>query len=277
MMSQLIDVKGLHNLLGDPKLVIADCRFSLQDKAYGRQSYEKGHLPGAMFFDLDDDLSARARAHGGRHPLPKLEDFVTKLEKAGIANDSFIVVYDDDVGVFAGRLWWMMRYLGHQEVRLLDGGLQAWKEAGYALSQEVTQRSASKYEVNLQAQLLCSFNEVKSAIDQKDIAIIDARAAERYRGEIETIDKRAGHIPSAINKPFQDNLVNRRFKDVEALKQHYQDLKGVKEIIAYCGSGVSAAHNIIALNEAGFDKVKLYVGSWSDWSSYEENPIATGH
>lgn len=275
-MSNLVDATTLHERLRDPDLVTVDTRFRLQDPEAGRKSYEAGHLPGAVYLDLDKDLSAPPQEHGGRHPLPNMESFADTLEEAGISNSSRVVVYDDQGGLFAGRLWWMLRYAGHEAVQLLDGGLRIWTEAGFELSQELPEPQRGVFTLNLRPEMVADIREVRAKLEDPGTLLIDARGAERYRGESEPLDKRAGHIPSALNLPFSENLQEGRFKDAAALRERFKPSKEADEVIVYCGSGVSAAHNLLAMDEVGIKNTRLYVGSWSDWSSYDDTPVATG-
>ena len=275
-MSNLISAQDLHDRLNDPKLVIVDTRFDLQNPAQGRQDYEAGHISGAVYMDLDKDLAAPPGEHGGRHPLPDMQGFANTLECAGISNSSDVVVYDDSSGVFAGRLWWMLRYSGHDAVRVLDGGLGAWRAAGYETSAEVSAVEEGVFTLDLRPEMVADMREVREKLEDPNTLLVDARGAERYRGDTEPMDKRAGHIPGALSLPFAGNLQEGRFKDAGALKERFEDLGEAEEIIVYCGSGVSAAHDLLAMDEAGLKNTRLYVGSWSDWSSYDDLPVATG-
>lgn len=277
-MSNLISAQTLHQHIqtNNQTLRIIDTRFNLSKPDEGQQHYQQNHIPGAQYFHLDNDLSAPVQTHGGRHPLPDLNTFIQKLESAGISNGSHVVVYDDSAGMIAGRLWWMLKYLGHDNVQVLDGGLSAWIRAGYELSNDTPQFEKGVFTADIQSDKLVDVAYVKEQLDNPDVLLIDARAAARYRGDVEPLDKQAGHIPSALNLPFEDNLKDGMYKPAEELAERYADAEEVEEIIVYCGSGVSATHNLIALAEAGYPHAKLYLGSWSDWSSYENNPVATG-
>jgi thiosulfate/3-mercaptopyruvate sulfurtransferase len=275
-MSNLISVQELRERLDDPKFVVVDTRFNLKDPAEGRRAYEQSHLPGAVYFDLDQDLSSPKGQHGGRHPLPDLQVFVRKLEHAGIGNTTMVVAYDDSGSMYAGRLWWLLKYLGHDAVKLLDGGLGAWREAGFDLTTDLPKRKPALFTVDLRPEMLVDMAEVRAKLADPGTLLIDARAVERYRGDVEPLDPKAGHIPGAINKPFTDNLEAGRFKRPERLKERFHKAMEADEVIVYCGSGVTAAHNLLALDEAGITGARLYAGSWSDWSSYDDNPVATG-
>lgn len=279
-MSNLLSAAALAALASEHVRVI-DCRFRLQDPPVGRTLYDAGHIPGAQFFDLDEVLSAKpaANGHGGRHPLPDIDTFVSHVQAAGINSDTLVVAYDDMGGLFAGRLWWLLKYLGHDRVQVLDGGIQAWQAAGYDLSTDVPSFATGNFAAKPRAEMVASIDEVKNNLDVPDVLLVDARASERYRGDTEPLDNQAGHIPGAINMPFAANLTGELagglFKDPDALAERFADVKEAETVIAYCGSGVSAAHNVLAMDEVGIAS-KLYLGSWSDWSSRDDSPIATG-
>lgn len=278
-MKNFISVRDLKDRLDDPQLarnlVVVDTRFNLRDPAEGPKLYKESHLPGAAYFDLDKDLSSPPKEHGGRHPLPEVEGFVKKLELAGIGDDTSVVVYDDASNVFAGRMWWLLRYLGHGDVRVLDGGLSAWQAAGYETTAELPHRERASLTPRPNPEMVASIEEVKRKLGDPHTVLIDSRGAARYRGDDEPLDKKAGHIPSARNLPYAGNFENGKLKAEEALKERFAEVNDA-EVIVYCGSGVSAANNLLALEEVGVEGAKLYVGSWSDWSSYEDTPVETG-
>ena len=263
----------LNSRLENPHLVLFDTQFNLMNPALGRELYAEGHLPGAYFLDINLDLSSPVLEHGGRHPLPDLTELVDKLERSGVTHASEIVVYDDMGGMYAARLWWLLKYLGHDDVKLLDGGLNAWLEAGFQMTVDVPPTRAGKFTPTVRPELLATLEDVQKAVQGRQVRLLDARAAERFRGEKETVDPVAGHIPGAENYPFMDNLENGHFKALELLEQRFEGVNS--SAILYCGSGVTAAHNALVLDELGV-KPKLYAGSWSDWISYPENPIKTG-
>ena len=278
LMSNLISAEALHAMLGEPELRVIDTRFDLKDPAAGLEAYKRGHIPGALYLDLDLDLSSSPAEHGGRHPLPDMTEFSEKLGSLGVSNSSQIVVYDDHAGVFAGRLWWLLRYAGHGAVRVLDGGLSAWTDAGFDTTDVMPEYEAGVFTAELRPDMVVDAQHVARNLDNPNVLLLDARAQERYRGETEPMDPKAGHIPGAINLPYTENLAGKTFKSPEALKERFENLElsQAEEVVVYCGSGVSAAHDLIALEEAGVKNAKLYVGSWSDWSSYPDNPVATG-
>ncbi|WP_307893271.1 sulfurtransferase [Bacillus swezeyi] len=257
--------------------VIADVRFQLTRPEEGRKAYMKGHLPGAVYVDLKEDLSGELEKHGGRHPLPSPEKLAKKLGEIGIDRHTAVVVYDDSGGMFAARFWWQLRYLGHDSVYVMDGGFSNWVKAGYDVTTEIPHPVARDFELTLKEVELLNAKQVQDRLNREDTILIDARAPARYTGETEPLDQQGGHIPGAKNYFWKGNLTEEgKWKSKEQLKQHYASLDRSSEIVVYCGSGVSACPNVLGLKEAGFQNVKLYAGSWSDWISYPEHPIATG-
>ncbi len=275
-MSNLIQAAELQGIAGQENVRIIDVRFALNDPKKGRSLYQEGHIPNALFLDLDEDLSVPPSEHGGRHPLPDMQAFAKKLGRLGISEKHHVVIYDDAAAVFAGRLWFMLRLLGHKKVQVLDGGLRAWLAEANDLSQDIPAFEAVDYTAVLRDDMLVDAEYISRNLDNPNVLLIDARGKERYRGDSEPLDKKAGHIPSALNMPYTDNLKDGKYKASNELKERFSDVKDAEEIIVYCGSGVSANHNLIALEEAGIKGAKLYVGSWSDWSSYDNKPVATG-
>ncbi|MBB6451197.1 thiosulfate/3-mercaptopyruvate sulfurtransferase [Geomicrobium halophilum] len=273
----IVTKEWLYEHLNDSDIVVADCRFQLSDPGAGWEAYRKDHIPGAVYFDLKKDLSGSASTHGGRHPLPAIEDFISVLNAAGIHQDKYVVVYDDQHGSMAGRLWWLLTYVGHEQVLLLDENYSEWKRQEYPVSTEIPQPVQTNFTPQLQPDMRVDMDEVKTLKEQDDIAVLDARAPERFSGEIEPTEERAGHIPGAENWFWKGNVSTvGKWKTTDELKERFRSLQDKEAVIVYCGSGVSANSNIIALKQAGFENVKLYPGSWSDWSSYDDNPIAKG-
>ena len=272
-MSNLISATELHARLDDPELRLVDVRASLSDPNAGRRLYDAGHLPGAVHLSLDRDLSGPVGAHGGRHPLPDMTVFAETLGANSVGDNSSVVVYDDG-GMFAARLWWLLRYAGLGRVQVLDGGFSVWAEAGLPVTRDLPNPEPATLTLKLRPEMVVDMDTVRMKLDDPNVTLIDARAPERYRGEIEPLDKKAGHIPGAVNKPYTENLEHGLFKSPKALRERFTEIQG--EVVLYCGSGVSAAHNALALEEAGMGGAKLYAGSWSDWSSFDENPVATG-
>lgn len=262
----------------DDRIVIIDCRFDLANPAAGLTYYYEDHIPGAVYLDLDRHLSAPKEEHGGRHPLPDVDTLCEVFGQAGIDRSKIVIAYDDQGGAMASRCWWLLKYLGHDQVYVLDGGYAAWKAGGYPVMDDVTAViDGTVYRAKPRPEMLADMQYVAGRIGQSGVVIIDAREPKRYLGEEEPIDKKAGHIPGAVNYFWKDSLTpDGRWKSVQEQSERFAALKDAEEIIVYCGSGVTACPNVLALEEAGFTNVKLYTGSWSDWISYEENPIATG-
>src|SRR2546422_6775625 len=268
----LVDSAWLAAHLGDPGLRVIDFRW--QDGQPGRSGYEAGHIPGAVFVDLEaDGLSAR-QAGGGRHPLPERKAFETAMRDAGVNRDSVVIAYDDRNGFTACRLWWMLRYFGHGAVAVLDNGLAGWSgrlETGWrSVPRGDFVAGAPCTSMKLDYQDVCELPE--------ESILLDARRPDRYRGEFEPTDPRAGHIPGAFSAPWGGNLDSTgRFKSPDELRARFRDLdvRDSSQVVAYCGSGVSACVNLLALELAGLTGARLYPGSWSDWSSRPEAPAAT--
>ncbi|WP_138754459.1 sulfurtransferase [Paenibacillus sinopodophylli] len=276
-MNNIVSLEWLKEKIGDPKLVIADCRFRLDDPAAGLRAYEESHIPGAVYLDLEKDLSGEVEEYGGRHPLPDIFAMTVTFGKAGISNDSIVVAYDDQGGAMASRLWWLLKYMGHEQVYVLDKGFSAWAQKGLAIATEKKVVQPASYLATVQHTMLVEMDEVKELLGSEGVTLIDSREAPRYRGEIEPIDRIAGHIPGAINRFWKDSLTESgAWKDVAAQSERFHDLDRNGDIIVYCGSGVTATPNVISLQEAGFANVRLYAGSWSDWISYEGNAVAVG-
>jgi thiosulfate/3-mercaptopyruvate sulfurtransferase len=274
-MNFMIDKEWLLKNLHETHVRIVDCSFSLADPKGGRQEYDQSHIPGASYFDLEKDLSGKIGEHGGRHPLPNLHEFIEKLEQAGIDESTTVIAYDQGVGAFAARFWWLLQYLGHEKVYVLDGGLKGWNEGNYPVTSEVPTFNKSAFKHNINHDLLASMEEVRAVSGGQDsnTILIDSREERRYLGLEEPIDKKAGRIPGAINKPWSEGLNACYYKKAEVQKQRFAGINPENEIIVYCGSGVTAAPNFLSLKAAGFQKVKLYLGSFSDWISYQENEI----
>lgn len=270
-------MESLAAALAEPELVIVDCRASLQDPAAGRAAYAEAHLPRAVFADLLDDLSGPiVPGQTGRHPLPSVEVLVQKLRAWGVGKQSQVVVYDDGGGAFAARLWWVLRWLGHEAVALLDGGFAAWVAADKPVTRELPLRGVGDFEARPQRRLLAAAAELLESAPRK---LFDARAPERFRGDLEPLDPVAGHIPGAVNLPFADNLRGGRFIPAAELRARLDvALSGTapEAAIAYCGSGVTACHLALAFAHAGLPLPRLYAGSWSEWITDPSRPIARG-
>lgn len=280
--AQLISPERLYERLSEQGLVILDCRFALEDTDYGQRSYANGHIAGARFADLDKDLSGEVvKQVTGRHPLPNPERLVERLQAWGVNADSEIVLYDDGPGAFAAHAWWLLAWLGKRDgVYVLDGGLKAWHAAGLPLSLDPPQHREGTFQGTPDETLVLSAEDVQKKLDKPEVTLIDARAPARFRGEVEPIDPVAGHIPGAQCAAFTDNLgPDGRFLPADQLKQRFaQTLNGraPEKLVAYCGSGVTACHNLFALCLAGYPLGRLYAGSWSEWINDPQRGVATG-
>ncbi|MBY0122659.1 sulfurtransferase [Bacillus sp. S/N-304-OC-R1] len=277
-MSFVVEKEWLKSRLDIENIRIADCRFNLGLSEEGSNLYAKDHIPGAVYFHLGKDLSGPVSAHGGRHPLPDIDVFKQTLQNAGISNETTVIAYDGGEGSYEARLWWLMKYAGHENVYVLNGGYKAWSEAGYPIDNSVPEYAKTEFEITLNNDIFASYDEVKKAVEDKsqETIIIDSRERKRYLGEVEPIDKKAGHIPGAINKVWLEGYENGSFKSNHEQSERFSDIAPNKQIIVYCGSGVTATPNFMALKAAGYPNVKLYAGSFSDWISYDDNEIETG-
>lgn len=265
----LVDSEWLSSQLDNPKVTIVDCRFQLADSNWGEEQYQISHIKGAYYLSLDRDLSSKVQRHGGRHPLPDLDLLAQKFAKMGIVhNETLVVAYDDARFAFAARLWWLLRYLGHNSVVLLDGGWNDWLKHDYPVNSAVVEDRAGSFSPQPHPDWLIDINAVKSAQNQDHVIIVDSRDRDRYLGLTEPIDPIAGSIPGAVNSPWKQVSDQLGYlKSKQAQQQLWQDYQQGK-IIVYCGSGVTACVNLFSLSLAGINNTKLYPGGWSDWCSY---------
>jgi thiosulfate/3-mercaptopyruvate sulfurtransferase len=275
----LVPADQLAGHVGDPRWVIVDCRFRLLDPGFGREAYTQAHLPGAVYADLNRDLSGPVIAgRTGRHPLPDVASLARTLSAWGVDASVQVVAYDDSGGSMAARLWWLLRWLGHRAVAVLDGGWPAWVAAGLPVESEVPSRKPRPFEPQSRTELVADAEVVNRIRQDPGWRLLDARAAERFRGEHETIDPVAGHIPGAYSAPYAENLdAGGRFLPPEQLRRRYADLLGAvpaDRCVCYCGSGVTAAHDVLAMFRAGLGEAKLYPGSWSEWILDPRRPVA---
>jgi thiosulfate/3-mercaptopyruvate sulfurtransferase len=298
MYSTLISAEKLATLLksehplttsGKPVMVF-DCTFDLMKPELGQQQFDEAHIPGAIYVNLDKHLSSKndlAAASGGRHPLPSKETFAAWLSSIGVTNAHQAVVYDRNGVNYCGRLWWMLKWVGHEAAAVLDGGLQAWQAAGaVAESSETASKHkktpflSSKYAIAQELTALAAINTVANSLNAPSQTILDARGAPRFRGEVEPLDPVAGHIPGALNRPFGDNLgADGKFKPADTLKAEFTKLLAGRDpntVVHHCGSGVSAVPNILAMEIAGLGRQALFAGSWSEWVSDPARPVAQG-
>ena len=280
MFTTLISSDSLAENLADPKWVIMDCRFVLAEPAAGERSYRQSHIPAACYAHLERDLSSPVRAGSGRHPLPDREKLTAKLGAWGVSPASQVVVYDDNNGAIAARLWWLLRLLGHTNVALLDGCWGQWLKEGRPVTTDMPQSRQSMFVARPPLASWMSSLEVQDALLHQAIQLLDARAPERFRGELEPIDKVAGHVPSAMNRPLQDNLAaDGRFLPAGELRRQFIALVGhvaPGQVVHMCGSGVTACHNLLAMEHAGLNGSGLYAGSWSEWIRDPNRPVAKG-
>jgi thiosulfate/3-mercaptopyruvate sulfurtransferase len=276
----LITPSELQEILGDSRCVVFDCRHDLVDPAKGERLYREGHLPGAHFARVDADLSGEKNGRTGRHPLPSPEAFAGFLGRHGVTRESRVVAYDDAGGQYASRLWWMARWIGCDDVCLLDGGFPRRQREGRLLETDVPQTRASVIVPQVKPETVCGVAEVEANLATGEVVILDARTPERYRGETEPIDRVAGHIPGAMNRFFKENLrPDLTFRPPEELQREFSALitaAGGRPIVHQCGSGITACANLFAMEYAGLRGSRLFAGSWSEWIADPRRPIATG-
>ncbi|HCS41053.1 MAG TPA: sulfurtransferase [Anaerolineaceae bacterium] len=280
MFNTLISTQELTEHIKDPNWVLIDCRFDLADKEWGAEEYEELHIPGAVYADLEKDVCGPITPTTGRHPLPEPKEFIATMQRLGVNHDNQVVVYDTTGGGMAGRLWWQLKFYGHKKVALLNGGLPIWLTEGRNTIGGVESNPVGDFTGTPDNKMMVTTDEVKAMLGSKVNAIIDARAPERFRGEVEPIDTVAGRIPGAVNRFYNDNLdKNGLFLPAESLKTVFETLlNGLlpQEAVAYCGSGTTACHNLIAMAYAGLPMPRLYVGSWSEWIRDAKNPVGLG-
>ncbi|KMM38555.1 sulfurtransferase [Guptibacillus hwajinpoensis] len=270
-MKNLVTAEWLSKHLHDENLVVVDCRFDLGHSSSGYEAYLTGHIPGAVYADLEKDLTGEVGEHGGRHPLPDQEQLQRLVERLGIEQDSKVIAYDNQYSAMASRLWFLLGFAGHKQRAVLNGGMEAWRGKGLKVESKLPSVQESHYPISLDSSMIVSMNDVKQA-QSEGRTIVDSRAPERFSGKEEPIDARAGHIPGAVNYFWRDNLTeNQKWK--EPLERVGEVGTGEEPII-YCGSGVTACVNILAFQEAGIH-AKLYPGSYSDWISYSDNTVIT--
>lgn len=276
----LVSVQTLHQQLNHPDWIIVDCRFSLADTEAGAKAYRHGHIPNARYAHLDKDLSSAITDFTGRHPLPNFALLAKKLGDWGITNSSQVIAYDDAGGAFAGRLWWLLRCMGHDKVAVLDGGIKHWQKHGLPVTTALPTIKPATFRPYLNEAAWLNALEVQNGLARKAICLIDARTPERYRGEQEPIDPVAGHIPCALNRAFQLNLDSSGlFLSKDQLRGQFKQLIGasaLEQVVHYCGSGVTACHNLLAMEHAGLTGSKLYAGSWSEWIRNKNRSVAKG-
>ena len=280
MFSTLISTADLASHLDDPSFVVVDVRHDLaHPDHWGESQYRAGHLPGARFAHIDRDLSGPTSGRNGRHPMPTPEEAATLFGRLGIDAHRQVVAYDQGNGMFASRLWWMLRWLGHEAVAVLDGGYARWTAEDRPVTTDVPEVSPAKFEVG-RVMPTVSATGVAASLPRHTLLLIDARAAERFRGDTEPLDPVAGHIPGAMNRPYARNVKSDgTFRSARELRGEFEAMlhgRPVEDIVHYCGSGVTACHNVLAMAVAGYPLTRLYPGSWSEWVANRARPVATG-
>jgi thiosulfate/3-mercaptopyruvate sulfurtransferase len=259
---------------------IVDCRYDLQNESWGHEQYRAAHIPGAVYVSLGEDMAAPRTGQNGRHPLPSVEALTTLFGRLGISRDTQVVAYDQDNGMYASRLWWSLRYLGHDAVAVLDGGWAKWVREGRPTTSGEERRGATSFEANARPEMRLSVEDVSARLTDPSMLLVDARAPERFEGRNETIDRAAGHIPGAANHFFKTNLADdATMLAADKLRESLgRTLMGRNptEVVMYCGSGVTACQNLLAMEHAGMPGARLYVGSWSEWSADPSRPTEKG-
>jgi thiosulfate/3-mercaptopyruvate sulfurtransferase len=277
MYTTLIQPAELARIASDDNVAILDCRHDLGRPQWSDEAYAAGHIPGAVQAHLDRDLSAPIGPQTGRHPLPDVAKLAETLGRWGIDANVQVVAYDQGNGAYGARAWWLLRWLGHEKVAVLDGGFAAWQEAGLPVSRERATRKPRTFTPRLRDGAFVTAAQVQQALANESITLVDARGADRFAGENETIDPVAGHVPGATNRPFAKNLDARsRFLPADELRRQWTQVLGTRppaEVVAMCGSGVTACHNLLALELAGLPGAKLYAGSWSEWIRDPARPV----
>lgn len=266
----IVSAQYLSEHLDDPQVVIIDCRFSLADPQLGYQQYQISHIPGADYLNLNKDLSSPVQRHGGRHPLPDVNELAKKLAAIGVNfNETLVVAYDDSRFAFAARLWWLLRYLGHDKVAVLDGGWTAWRSQGYPVTDALLTHAPGHFVPQVREDWVVDIEAVQARKDLPNVVLVDSRESDRYLGIREPIDPIAGHIPGAVNYPWQDVTDTQGYlHSIEQHQQRWHDIAEKTDVLVYCGSGVTACVNLLSLELARVHTGKLYAGSWSDWCSY---------
>ena len=276
----LISTSALALHLDDPAFAIVDCRYKLDDPGWGEREHAAEHIPGAGYADLGRDLSGPRTGTNGRHPLPDPHTLAQTIGCLGIASGVQVVAYDQDAGMYASRLWWMLRWLGHDAAAVLDGGFAKWKAEGRATRSGAEPRQPREFSGAPRADMSVGVDQVVTQVGSPEWQLVDARAPERFRGDSEPIDKKPGHIPGAVNHFFQWNLdEGGLFRTPEQLRARVKESVGdvaADRLVCYCGSGVTACHNLLALEHAGLKGAKLYAGSWSEWSADPSRPVERG-
>jgi len=269
------DVLALH--LDDSSWLVADCRYNLKDEEWGHVQYVGSHIPGAVFVNLAHDLAAPRTGSNGRHPLPSVQSIAATFGRLGIGDDMQVIAYDQDAGPFASRLWWMLRYIGHDAVAVLDGGFAKWTREGRPVRGGEEQRAAAAFTPALRSQMRVTVDDVMTQLDDPSVLLVDARSPERFAGQADPLDNVSGHIPGARNRFYRDNISQEgTLRPAGELRADFERVLGDRppnEAIMYCGSGVTACHNLLAMEHAGLRGARLFAGSWSEWESDPKRPV----
>lgn len=278
MSSLLVSVE---ELAAHPEWRVFDCRHDLRDTAYGEKAYAREHIPGSLFLHLDRDLSRPGNGRNGRHPLPEVESVAARMAACGVGDDTQVVAYDNEGGIFAARLWWLLRWLGHDKVAVLNGGLPGWKRAKLPLTADLPQIQPANFTPRPEVLPRIETTQILATLGSDALLLIDARSPERFAGQGETLDPVGGHIPGAINRFYFDNLDDAGcyFKPADELRAEFLAAIGPRDpatVVQQCGSGVTACHNLLAMEIAGLPGSRLYPGSWSEWCADPSRPMATG-
>ena len=279
MHTTLVSVATLASHIDDPSWLIVDCRFDLTNPSAGEAAFAATHIPGAIYAHLDRDLAGPVTPQTGRHPLPEPDVFAATLSRWGVTPTTQVVAYDADIGMYAARLWWMLRWVGHEQAAVLDGGFNAWTAAGLPTSNEIATREPHPFVARPNRDMWVDADELAQRVGDHAWRVLDARAPERFRGDIEPIDTVAGHVPGARNHPFALNVAGGRLAAPEELRRRFEaSQEGVPDdrTIAMCGSGVTACHLLLAMEVAGKRGARLYPGSWSEWIRDPSRPVARG-
>jgi thiosulfate/3-mercaptopyruvate sulfurtransferase len=271
-LKNLVSASWLWQHINDEKIVIIDCRFDITNPEYGKEAFKHGHLKNSIFFDMNTDLSGPPEKHGGARPLPELSRFASRLATAGITKETIVIGYDDQLNASA-RLWWLLKYIDHKRCYLLDGGIKGWKTQGYPVTTiKAPARNPGIVIIKVNEEMYCDIEYVKARKDLPNVVLIDGREYERYTGKVEKIYKKAGHIPNAVSYHDLKSFKKGFLKEKKELSNLWNWIKPDEEIILYCGSGIAASVNYLVLNELE-RSAKLYVGGFSDWISYDDNPV----
>jgi thiosulfate/3-mercaptopyruvate sulfurtransferase len=277
MHTTLISTDVLAEHLADKSWLIADCRYNLNEDVWGRAQYEAAHVPGAVFVDVAHDLAGQQTGANGRHPVPATEDMAATFGRLGIADDTQVIAYDQEAGAFASRLWWMLRYLGHDAIAVLDGGFAKWTREGRPVRGGVETRGSAGFTARLRKDMRVTVDETLARLGDPSVLLIDARSPDRYAGRPDPLDTIYGHIPGARNRYYRHNVSEAgTMRSARELRTDFEKIVGgsaASQVVMYCGSGITACHNLLAMEHAGLHGARLFAGSWSEWESDPNRPV----